>query len=257
MKLDKTLNFTKLLKSKLSILQVFPNHAFENQTESRQLTELEILITIFVRHLTKMIYHAENFISFVDRAKVEITQRSNQSNSGDRITFNFDSGFSTIIPDSIFFEFDSFVLTARTILDKNIHRRFQREFLDRRKSSYNQLAQDVNLYLLKPLLKIIRDEVTHLNHHGTSFGSIANFKLREDQWEMTIYSNFTIDGRRGDLIFIFGYILRSINKFVREIIHLLRDEVLERFGQPNEKAVLISGKYGISVPSLKAIKRIN
>lgn len=217
------------------------------ELQMRQLTELEMTLRVLGRQISKTLYHARQFVSIATKFLGAQLARIVEAN--DSIGESAAS-FGTLAPDSVYFEFDAFVLAARGILEKNIYKRINANMGQPRTAAFQKAATAVRTRLLSPLLKLIRDEISHLNNFGTSIGSVANFAYAAGVWSVRFPCEYSIDAKRSELGYIVEYILENLCVFLRALVPLLRDELYESFGPAPPLAVHV-GSWVVSLPSLE------
>ena len=159
----------------------------------------DYLFLIFSRYSLRALYHAELFLHNYEKITcLNLTELSK------------DQEFGIQVPDHIYFDFDAFVISCKSVLEGNIIKRAQN--LEKRLIPvFLQIAEKAKASLIDPWIKPIRDECTHLNTFGTSIGSIALIKLQNDTLIIRLNSNYkTFRGKQAELTELFKIILNGL-----------------------------------------------
>lgn len=185
-------------------------------------TNVDKLKSNFCRYTKRTMYYAENFVNHVQEVKDDISTKHN---------LNVDF-LGVVISDKCYFDFDAFIISCKSLLDKNFVK-LSADFNPKIKTSFNKFAKNINQNFIEPILKPIRDEVVHLNQYGSSIGSIAHIKNGKISIK-AFYNN-------QDLESLFYTTLLQMNGIIGAIgTAILQHECLT-FGFP-KKEVVFQGK---------------
>jgi len=152
-------------------------------------------------------------------------------------------GQSVLVPidDEVFFDFDAFVFSAKSIFSGTILEA-SKSLHDEVQPLFREMASRAKRELLDPMLDVIRNAVVHLNNVGSGFGSTAMLTNAGDSWKVEIRTAFhTTDGRDVELIALFLYLLGKTSGFVMEALGLLLLHVFLKFGKPTRNVGYVSG----------------
>lgn len=220
-------------------LQTFVTNC-PNCPSTHTLTDIDIFKINFCRYTKRAMYYAENFVS--NLIKVERDLRSR---------YDFErSDFATIIPDDIFFDFDAFVFSCKSIMEGKIMER-SKGFHPSVKDTFCKYARLTFDRFVTSYLTPLRDEVVHLNRFGSAAASMAwirNSKLHIRAFDYS--DNFELQR-------VFEKILVEMSSIINRVtVFIIRHECC-LWGFPQQDAVL-STKYGdfkvsdfIELPSFK------
>lgn len=190
------------------------------QNGKRPMEPFELLAQ---RYSLRMLYHARNFIT-----KALIALKNNES----KIQHNSTIGFQ--IGPEVYFEFDAFLYSCKSIFEENIKIKGSQYFSKERKKEFLQIAQDAYQKFVSKILTKLRNEAVHLNYFGTSISQMM--LVTDHQGERTIILHTTFkDANNEDLnlMQLFVTLLQLSNDVVQKIIRLVIKEVIDGFGVPN------------------------
>ena len=95
-------------KGLVEFLPSFINHC-PNHPKQYSFTEIDILKVNFCRYTKRTMYYAELFTNSFNKINTDLKCKYE----------NRDKEFFTIIPDDIFFDFDAFIFSCKSIVDSN------------------------------------------------------------------------------------------------------------------------------------------
>jgi hypothetical protein len=191
------------------------------------LTGAEILIHVFCRHSLRTIYYASNFLNnLLNLSTYEIAVEHGKT-------------VMVPIPDDIYFDFDAFIFSAKSIFSgtivgkaKVLHKDVSPLFVT--------LASRAKKEFIDPLLNRIRNEVVHL--YGSSIGSLAKLTNQGDRWTVEIATAFyTVNNREVELISLFFHVLGKTTTLVMDILGLFLLHIFKKFGTPDKDFGYVSG----------------
>lgn len=192
----------------------------KNQNTDRLIEPFELL---FQRYSLRMLYHAKNFIN-----KVLTILKDNES----KIQHNNSIGFQ--IGPEVYFEFDAFLYSCKSIFEKNIKDKGSQYFSKDRKNAFSQIAQEAYQKFVPKTLSSLRNEAVHLNYFGTSISQMILITDREGEKTVKLHSTFINDnGQELNLMDLFINLLQLSNDVVQKIITLVIEEIISKFGAPN------------------------
>ena len=172
-----------------------PNHP-TNYT----LTEVDQLKLNFCRYTKRIMYFASNFLRKYDRISDEIKERNNPSNEP----------YITMVTDDIFFEFDAFLFSCKSIVEgnsikkaKGMNPHVYKEYLNFSKMAFETF--------IKTYLNPLRDEVVHINNFGSAMGS--SVKVEEGKLFFRAFNYSDNMELRG----VFDTILENMSTIIRSV----------------------------------------
>lgn len=231
-------------------LRDLPSCFSQAEGEHRQVTEIEMVVSLVERQLSKASYHLQRFVSVATEFQHAVISRQVASKEPSTVPF------VTPAPNAIFFEFDAFILATRGILEEKINRRLSANLRHHRIRDYREISKTVVDRLLAPLLRLIRNEISHLNRFGTSIGSVARFDYTTDKWSVRFPCSYSINGKRAELGYIVEYTLVNLCHFLSALLPLLRDELLATFGPVSEVRFHV-GQWVVLLPTLEVVAAQN
>lgn len=256
MKTQSLLLAININKAKISALSHLFSFCPNFPKAEYRLTETDMTIHTFTRHLLRVYYHSTNFINFISKIHTEILKQHrpasalNNQSSNLSEKENSSESFGTMVSDDIFFEFDAFIYSSKSIFEGKMHKRLKNIFKTDA-SEYNELSERIFSSTIRPVLMFIRNEVVHLNRFGTSFGSMAHVEKTDNGWKISLPSNYSMNGKQADLIELFLLIFDNINRFVGEIITMLSETIYAEFGMPEKEINFNCGNVSVKIPSFE------
>lgn len=213
------------------IAELFPStfaiHCPSFPREGHTFTPLELAILLFTRHVSRNLYFAKNFTNKL----LVVVEKSKKFKNGTNVGFPID--------DRLYFDFDAFLFSARSLLDiemaEKIKRGINRETnkqlnAELRKRFYGITTETLNNFI--QLIKKYRNEVTHSKQFGSAFGSMAN-KLPSG--EILIQTDFTDnEGKMENLANVFIKVFDDLVPIVLDIFNLFRDYYTTKYGEPSK-----------------------
>jgi len=187
------------------------------------LTDADILIYIFSRYSLRMLYYAENYLQRIAKLQFDV-----------RFPNIKEPTIKTSIGDEIYFDFDSFVFSCKSICEGKIIERSKYLHPDV-KPLFDKKAEELHRTFIEPILNKVRHEVVHLNYFGSSFGSMAEITRKEDGYDIKIQTTFyTLDGKNIDLNEMFNILFINMEKLFIDISGLLLLHLFKTFGVPEK-----------------------
>lgn len=192
------------------------------------LSNAEILIFMFSRYTLRMLCYAEKFLSSINKVK-----------SNFRFPDTKDNTIMTPVDDAIYFHFDAFIFSCKSICERNMIDRAQ-GLHPKVKPLFEKKAKELYDNFIKPILQDIRDEVVHLNYFGSSTGSIAEVTKTDTDIDMKFKTAFyLLHGKDIELIDTFNMIFQNMEKLFIDISGLLLLHLFYKFGLP-EKNITVN-----------------
>ncbi len=180
----------------------------------------EILIP---RYSLRMLYHAKNFIKNL----LEFVKNHNE-----QIPENGTIGFP--IGLDIYFEFDAFLYSSKSLFEKNMLTKGQRYFSKAQKTIFLEIAKEAHKNFISNFLTKFRDEAVHLNYLGTSISQVALVTSDHGRKNITLHSTFQKNGQELNLLEVFTTLFSLNNEVLKQIFLLVIKEYINRYGMPKK-----------------------
>lgn len=191
--------------------------------------DVDILRENFCRGTKRAMYFARNYINELEKIEEQI----------ERIApLSIDSTSMAHIEDNIFFEFDAFVFSCKSILEENMLKRAEK-LNPIIKSDYLKYSKNVYDKFIKNYLAPLRNEIAHLNNSGSS--SASTVRVKNGKSEILSFKNF--GGL--DLREVFEKIFININQIIRDITSFLIHHECLKFGFPDKNIGFSTKSNGI------------
>ena len=203
-----------------------PNHPNE-----AKLMDIDVMKVNFCRYTKRTMYYAESFIEHLN--KIEIDLRTYHNDKGNT--------FMAMIPDDIFFDFDAFVFSCKSIVEGNMMAR-SKGFHPSVKNAFNEYAESTFHRFVKSYLTPLRDEVVHLNNFGSAISSMAGIK--NDKLHIRAF-NYTDDF---ELQKVFETILIEMTSIIKNVAVFIMLHECNLWGFPKKDTTFSTGysNYKIS-----------
>jgi hypothetical protein len=157
------------------------------QNTEHPIEPFELLVQ---RYSLRMLYHAKNFVN-----KILKILKDNES----KIQHNNTIGFQ--IGPEVYFEFDAFLYSCKSIFEKNIKNNGLQYFTQNRKKAFSQIAQDAYQKFVSKTLSTLRNEAVHLNYFGTSVSQVILITDHEGEKTVKLHTTFKdVNGQELNLI---------------------------------------------------------
>lgn len=191
------------------------------QVTDRSIDNFELLVQ---RYSLRMLYHAKNFITKVLQFVKDSENKVPQNN-----TIGFQIG------PEVYFEFDAFLYSCKSIFEENIKNKGVLYFSKDRKSGFMQLARTAYQRFVSNFLSILRNEAVHLNYLGTSISQMILVTDRDGEKEIKLHTTFkTSNGQELNLMEIFVTLFQLSNDVIKKIIMLVIKETIDKLGMPKD-----------------------
>lgn len=191
------------------------------QVTDRSIDDFELLIQ---RYSLRMLYHAKNFITKVLQF---IKDKENKVPRNDTIGFQ--------IGPEVYFEFDAFLYSCKSILEGNMKDKGKLYFSKNRKSRFTQFALTAYQEFVSDFLTPLRNEAVHLNYLGTSISQMIFITDCDGEKKIKLHSTFkTSSGQELNLIEIFTSLFQLSNDVLNKIILLVIEETIDKLGMPKD-----------------------
>ncbi|MBL6447624.1 hypothetical protein JMN32_15000 [Fulvivirga sp. 29W222] len=198
-----------------------PNHPKEHQ-----LATIDQLKYNYCRYTKRTMYYAENFVMNLESINDKLSKHPDFSTKE----------FITAIPDNIFFDFDAFLFSCKSLVEgkviergKEFHSQVLNKFMKYSKKTFNQFIQTY----LNPL----RDEVVHLNNFGSAIGSMVHIKDGDIMIKAFDYSD------EMELQKVFNEILTNMSDIIKNLAQFIVLHECHHFGFPTKDSKFSTG-YG-------------
>jgi hypothetical protein len=200
--------------------------------EPRPLDDIDMLTGIFSRYTKRSMYFATNFITHIDQIIDEIKSDQSYNGSTERMV--------KPITHAPYFDFDAFVFSCKSIVEgnvvnraKHLHPKIRKEF---EKYSKNVFKTFINAYL-----NPIRNEVVHLQNHGSAIGSMVIVENNTYKFPAFRYSEET------ELVFVFKTILIEMSYIIRAVSRFIMLHECYSWGFPVKDIQFNSGNSSINL----------
>ncbi|MCK5170986.1 MAG: hypothetical protein KAQ75_14000 [Bacteroidales bacterium] len=172
-----------------------------NYPNQKILSDIDILKLNFSRYTNRTMYYAENFNNKLIEIKRQLENREDLKGQDE---------IMTVIPDDIFFDFDAFVLSCKSLVEGKIIER-SKKFHPKVKDKFFKFAKKTFESFVKNYLAPLRNEVVHINNFGSASGSVAWIKDNKISIKAFDFSEEV------ELQKVFDTILKEMSKIITEI----------------------------------------
>jgi hypothetical protein len=212
------------MKGELDFVQ-FSMMNFPNFPKVYTFTDVDILILNTNRYSKRMFYFCERFLKILSETISKIYPSENRS-------------LSVRIDDDIFFDFDAFIFSCKSIFEESAIKR-AKKFKPKIRSMFEELTNETYLKFIKPYLLNIRNEVVHLNNFGTAIGSFIQINVKDHKYGFKLKCNYKDNsGNELDLISIFFYILDNFINVIQKLLGIYLLHYIETWGTPENNIEL-------------------
>lgn len=219
---DVTTEITKKINNtnaKLDFVQIHMTFC-PNYPKDRTLNDVDNAISNICRYSKRTLYYAQNFNNNLNLICNDLSNRVTKQ----------DTTISTNIKDDIFFDFDAFIFSFKSITEETIG--IKSKGLDNcSKKEFKKISKFYLEDFIKPYLIPVRNEVVHLNNYGTSFGSIAC--INQDN-RLSIKCNYKLNDKKIDLIELFIFFFNNILKIIDSLLGVYIHYNFTRWGIPTK-----------------------
>jgi len=176
-------------------------------------------------------YYADNFVKNLNIVEIGLKERHDFS--AEEIL--------TIIPDNVFFDFDAFLFSCKSIVEGNIIKRAKGLHHNVRKE-FMAYSKKVFETFIKTYLTRLRDEVVHINNFGSAIGSMAHIKKGQIMIRAFDYSE------EMELKKIFMTVLIFISDIIKNVAKFIMLHECYLFGFPTKDLKFVTGfgEYKVS-----------
>ena len=201
----------------------FVKTVYINGRQEGEVDELFKFYMNFTRYSERCLYFAENVLKKM--GEIEAMQKQNAISPGEN--------YLTGVESDVWFEFDAFVISAKSIFEGNIIK-WSKNLETECNARLDEIAKEYKKSFIDPFLVKIRDEVIHINNYGSALGSLADF---DSQGKLiSLRSGFyTIDNKNMDLIELYFAILDTICKLIDKTYRIMLDNIILTTGEINSK----------------------
>ncbi len=220
--------------------------ACPNYPAEHQVTQAESLINVFCRHSLRALYYSDNFLTHMKRLAAFPLRTPGMGET-----------VGVPVQDEIFFDFDAFVFGVDSLFSGSILKRSRA--LDRHVVPvFRDMAERAKRDFVDPYLKVVRNEVVHLNAYGSNLGSFARLTNRGNNWGVHVLTTFrTADGAELDLIALFFRIYDQTTIFTWQILGIFLLHMFLSYGKPTRDVGYVSDGAEVRlsnfpIPDIKA-----
>lgn len=222
-----TIRRTSCISDFLSTSALF----YPNTPKQFDIDEVQKMKLNFSRHSKRTMYYAVNFLEkYTEAVRGLIPEVS----IGRRMV---------PISDDVFFDFDAFVFSAKSIVEGNILRGAKRLHPDVR-TPFMTFSKEKFKDFIQTRLRPIRDEVVHLNNFGTAIGSFVH--INEDH-KFFFHTEYSPDV---DLIGLFADILANMSDIIVTISRYIILHECYLWGFPRDGETFKYGDHCIKISDL-------
>jgi len=202
--------------------------------------QADYLFLIFSRYSLRALYHADLFLHNYEKITCQnLMELAEGQEIGVRV------------PDHIYFDFDAFVISCKSVLESNIIKRAQ-SLEQRLIPVFLQIAEKAKASLIDPWIKPIRDECAHLNTFGTSIGSMAWIKLQKDSLIIRLDSNYkTFRGKRAELTELFNIILDGFIDICWKVSGIFLAHAFSKYGAPQKNICYNHSGFSVQLSEIE------
>ncbi len=186
---------------------------------------------VYARYSNRMSYHAEQFIKNLKdiqnvlSVKVEVDQEVFMSTH-----------------DSLFFDFDAFIASAKTLVEGNIRER-ARHLDPWLHTAFEQLATVHFQNFVDPFLAPFRNEILHVNNFGSSLYSQLSLRNDGQVIHVSMKPVFgTFQDRSVDLIGVFCKTFEQMENIFCQVAGCILAHFFSKWGAPHNPAEVFADK---------------
>lgn len=205
-----------------------PNYPYE----PRPLDEIDMLTGIFSRYTKRAMYFASNFLKHIDEIIDAIETEESKNESIEEIV--------RVISHAPYFDFDAFAFSCKSIVEGNIINRAKHLHPKVRKE-FAKYSKDVFRTFIDAYLNPIRNEVVHLENHGSAIGSMVIVENKTYKFPAFRYSEET------ELVLVFKTILIAMSDIIRNVSRFIMLHECYKWGFPIKDIQFNSGNSSINL----------
>ncbi|MFC1770039.1 hypothetical protein ACFLZI_03185 [Nitrospirota bacterium] len=225
--MEKHIRIQSLINETEDFINLMPmvfSSCIEGKHRSGTTFDVDNFEMIIQRYSLRMLYHANNFITgLLDIAESNI----------DKVPVNDKLGFQ--IGPNIYFEFDAFLYSCKSIFEENILNKGKQYFRDDRKARFIEIAKASHDGFIKNMLLDFRNEAVHLEYWGTSISQVILIGNRDGKIDLHLHSTFkNASGDEFNLIDVFMRLCSESCRVLRDIFTLVIKEMISKHGTPNK-----------------------
>ena len=183
------------------------------------MSDIDILKTNFSRYTKRTMYYAENFINKLIEIKTQLESREDLKGQ---------SEIMIVIQDDIFFDFDAFVFSCKSLVEGKIVER-SKKFHPKVKDQFLKFAKKTFGSFIKGYLTPLRDEVVHINNFGSASGSMVRIKDNKISIKAFDFSEEL------ELQKVFDKILNEMSNIITEIATTIMYHECYLYGFPTKE----------------------
>jgi hypothetical protein len=203
-------------------------------------TEVEILVHNFSRYTKRSMYFAELFLYLVKKEIDAIRKRLADSNKKGKVI--------THVSDEIYYNFDAFVMSAKSIVEGGIAkkaRKLQPPVWD----EFEKFSKPKFDGFIKNYLAPCRNEVVHLLSQGSAWHSSAYV----DEERNIFFRGFKLK-KEDELLNMFETILNEMSEIIDKVCRLLMENTCLLYGYPEKD---VTFRSSTNIVNLSAFVKIN
>ena len=219
---NKILNAFKLINSTIAKIEfVQMSHVeYPNAPKEYTFNDVNNLIANTNRYSRRLLYFARNILNKLNDL-IEKLDFNNENNQ-----------YIVPVRDDIFFEFDAFIFSCKSILEGSTIEK-AKKFDPITKKYFDVLAKKSLETFIKPFLKPLRDEIVHLNNYGTAIGSLLFIEKKENSLVIKLKTNFYKNNKDDiDLIYLFFHIFDNIIEIINKLLGIFIHHYFISWGVP-------------------------
>ena len=239
--MDQIKNQIELIEAKAAYLSSCLPVMCPNYPKERACDGFDRFILVFSRSLKRYCYFLKLLLNTIDSETSKIIDKD----------FNNEQEFMSVISDDIFFIFDAYLFSCKSLFEKNIYLSNNNISGDLA-TKLVVIGKDYNKGLFHKILGFMRNEVTHVNAYGSSIGSMIHIKNTASELNYSIPTEFTDDkNKRLCLIVISSNIWQLAQPIISDIFDIICTETIRRYGVPSKDTEYHWGESSVKLSDFK------
>jgi hypothetical protein len=233
--MDKIKNQIGMVEAKAAYLSSCLPVMCPNYPKERACDGFDRFVLVFSRSLKRYCYFLKMLLNKIDTETSKFTDKD----------LNNGQDFMSVISDDIFFIFDAYLFSCKGIFEKNIYRS-NNNISDDLAKKLAEIGQEHKSQSLFKMLRIMRNEVAHLNAYGSGIGSSIHIKSVANESNFSIPTEFTDENNeRLCLISISTNIWQLVHSIISDIFNIIFTETIRRYGIPRNDSEYHCGELSV------------
>jgi hypothetical protein len=235
------------LKTKLTLVE-FSDSRYRPGPGQRTLAEEDEVYMIVPRLFRKCLYHAILFLTKLRHViEYDVPPIINEA------SLDIGAASAVGVDEGIYFDFDSFVLDLRAVLENHIEIKILKVLHLDLKKGFRDYWKETRKKYGAPFLDVIRNEISHIEFWGSSLAQTVNVTKSNGKLNLIFPSNFWINDEKTDIAHLFVVAFNAFLEISERILVFLSQSRHLKFDQKEELEIYFNG-FKVMIPSLVIIK---